>query len=72
MRKGFDMETKLANAFSEISHICKCGHVVHIQSNIDFVYCDWCGRKVYKNDLVKFKRKLLAACGKVNHDQVSQ
>lgn len=65
-------EAKLANAYGDIRHKCKCGHTVFIISKFDFVYCDWCGRKVFKNDKAKFKYKLLKNMGKIQTEQISQ
>ena len=72
MRKMIEQEIKLSEAFDRIKHKCKCGHTVHVKSKLDFVYCDWCGRRVFRTEKIEFKRKLLRACGKDDNDQVSQ
>ena len=71
MQKIIEDEIKLANAFSSITHECKCGHRVHIPHKVDFVYCSWCCRRVYRNAFIEFKRKLLRACGKDTNEQIS-
>lgn len=34
---------------------CECGHKVFMPHGVDTKICNWCGRKVYKNDMIKFK-----------------
>ena len=48
-------ERKRADSLSKIRHICKCGHSVYVPAKNKFVYCNWCGRKVWKNDKIKFE-----------------
>lgn len=65
-------EEKIANELSKIRHKCSCGHTVYIPQRNEFVYCDWCFRRVYKDEKTKFKHKLLERLGKTNNEQVSQ
>lgn len=59
-------------ALAQIRHKCKCGHSVYISNRVDFVYCDYCFRRVYKNDFIEFKHKLYESCGKRINEQISQ
>lgn len=63
-------EIKLAKEFAKISHKCKCGHTVPIPNKVNFVYCGWCHRRVYKNKEIEFKYKLMSACGKGKNEQI--
>lgn len=69
---GVPEEVKISEALSKIRHKCKCGHTVFIPNKVDFVYCDYCFRRVYKNDFSKFKRELLKAMGCGINEQISQ
>ena len=51
------IDEKRENALSEIKHTCKCGHVVLIPEKYDFVYCDHCWKRVYKNNDTVFLEK---------------
>lgn len=70
--KLIDFEIKLSDDFTKIKYKCRCGHTVYISNKMDFAYCSWCGRRVFKSDLIEFRRKLLRACGKDNNEQISQ
>lgn len=65
-------EIKIANDLSKIKHKCKCGHTVYISNRVDFVYCDYCFRRVFRNDFIEFKHKLYESCGKRINEQISQ
>lgn len=49
------IECKRADSLMAVRHKCKCGHVVYIPAKCKFIYCNWCGRKVWENDKTKFK-----------------
>lgn len=72
MKKMLQKEIKISNEFSKIRYVCKCGHPVYMSNKMDFTYCSYCGKRVYKDDFTEFKRKLLRACGRDNNEQVSQ
>lgn len=59
-------EIKIAEAYSKVRHYCKCGHTVYVISQNDFDYCNYCGRRVYKNKEIEFKRKLFEKINGVN------
>ena len=55
LRKHMYLERKRADYRSVGRCKCKCGHVVYIPAKCKFIYCNWCGRKVWKNDKIKFE-----------------
>lgn len=65
-------EIKIMNELAKIKHKCECGHTVIVPNKVDFVYCDYCFKRVYRNDFMKFKHNLLRACGKPQNEQISQ
>ena len=62
------IDEKRENALSEIKHTCKCGHVVLIPEKYDFVYCDHCWKRVYKNKMTEFRYKLLETCRRKDNE----
>lgn len=62
-------DIKIADDLSEVRKYCKCGHVVYLLNKYDFSYCGYCGRRVYKNDEIEFKRKIIEKINGVNSDQ---
>ena len=60
------------NEFSKVRHVCKCGHTVYVPVKYDFVYCDWCFRRVWRDEETKFKYKLMAKLGQTNNEQVQK
>lgn len=43
---------------------CKnCKHKITYRARMPFVLCDWCGSKIYKNDKIEFKEKLMKEMG---------
>ena len=58
IRKQMKLAHKKDNYFSELKHICKCGHTVVIPNFVEKVLCSWCGRYVYRDEQSEFKDKL--------------
>lgn len=53
-------EDRLFEAYAQIRHKCKCSHTLYIPAYKEFVLCNYCGRKVYRDEKVKFKNLLIA------------
>lgn len=54
-------EIKLQNELNKYKRKCKnCGHVMIFlkTSKRNKIVCTYCGKYVYKNDLIEFKEKL--------------
>ena len=67
-KMSFKEMQKYCNEVQKFKVSCECGHRVFIPYNKDTKICNWCGRIVYKNDLIKFKRVLrnkLERCDKI-------
>lgn len=71
-RKHMYWDRKRADYMSAIRHKCKCGHTVFIPARLDFVYCDWCFRRVWKDEATEFKYKLMEKIEKANNEQISK
>ena len=65
-------EIKITNELAKIKHKCNCGHTVIVPHRVDFVYCDYCFKRVYRSDFMEFKHNLLRACGRPQNEQISQ
>ena len=66
------IECKKADSLMPVRHVCKCGHTVYVPVKYEFVYCDWCFRRVWRDEKTKFKYKLMAKLGKINNEQVQK
>lgn len=64
-------EIKISDELAKVRHKCKCGHTVTIPHKINFVYCGWCNRRVYRDNSIKFRYKIMQACGRTVNEQVS-
>ena len=60
------------NEFSKVRHVCTCGHTVYVPVKYEFVYCDWCYRRVWRDEKTKFKFKLMEKLGQTNNEQVQK
>ena len=69
VRRHMYLERKRADYMSAVRHKCRCGHVVYIPARCKFVYCDWCYRRVWRDEETKFKYKLLEKLGKTDNEQ---
>ena len=56
--RNYKQIQKYCNEVQKFKVSCECGHRVFIPFNRDFKICTWCGRKVYKNDIIEFKHVL--------------
>lgn len=54
----------------ETVRTCKCGHRVLVPNRYDFVYCDYCFRRVYRDDRTEFKFKLMEELGEYSNEQI--
>lgn len=66
------IECKRADSLMAVRHKCKCGHTVYIPARCKFVYCDWCYRRVWRDEETKFKYKLLEKLGKADNEQIQE
>lgn len=71
-RKHMYLDRKRADYMAVCRHKCKCGHIVYIPAKCKFVYCDWCFRRVWKDEQTKFKYKLMEKIGKADNEQVQK
>ena len=66
-------ERRYSNALSELKVKCSCSHILFFPSfGPDIKICTYCGRKVYRNERIKFKDILLNKLknkGGVNNDK---
>lgn len=64
-----DVEDKrLRDDLEKIKHVCKCGHPVYFSNKNDFSYCNFCWRRIYKDEATEFKHKILKAMGQGTND----
>lgn len=53
-------ERRYSNVLSEIRVRCSCSHTLFFPSfGPDVKICSYCGKKVYRNERIKFKNMLL-------------
>lgn len=69
-RRHMYYDRKRADYMSEIRHKCECGHTVFVPMKLDFIYCDWCSRKVYRDEKTEFIREMLLKLGKAGNEQI--
>lgn len=52
-------EIKRSNNLKKIRRYCKyCGHSQYVPSYVEYVICDYCSHKIYRDDKTEFKIKL--------------
>lgn len=59
MNRGLKKQIEKWNQRLMCVRKCECSHSVDYLSNRDYIVCTWCGRRIYKNDKIKFRYELL-------------
>lgn len=53
-------QIRLEHELSKIKVKCSCSHIVCMPVyGYDYIICHYCGKRIYKNELIKFKDILL-------------
>ena len=56
---GFEKSKKQANEVHKVTKICVCSNRIHFFNHKqNFMICDVCGRKVFRDKQIEFKEKL--------------